>query len=242
MKKTLHTLDLRNVCYQKRVIIVGDIHGCFDEFMRLLDVCQYSPGDVVVATGDLVDRGPEIAETLDWFRAVDGAYTVEGNHENKYRRYLMGNPVKIANGLDETIEQCRDLDSKCLVAWLGSLPHMIRLPDIETSDGVKPFYVVHAGVDGRKPIDRQRRETCLYVRNLDGKTFFDDEDGFPWWETLDGSYVVASGHIVNEEVQPNDSAYCLDGGAVHGGEMRALVIENDNLTVRSVDCGNNGGE
>lgn len=224
-------LDLRNRCCGKRVIVVGDIHGCFDEFAALLAKCEYRVDDIVVATGDLVDRGRKVRETLRWFRNTPGAYSVEGNHDNKYKRYLIGNPVKIANGLGCTLEQCEDLNPTSWAAWLQSLPQMIRLCDINK----KPMYVVHAGVDGRRPVEKQRIETCLYVRNLDGKDFF-DEKGTPWWETLTGDYIVVSGHIISENAHPNESTYCLDGGACEGGVLRAFVIENGECNVVEVNC------
>ena len=224
------TLDLRNRCYRHRVIIVGDIHGCYDEFINLLDQCKYREGDIVVATGDLVDRGPEIKETLIWFRNTPGTYTVEGNHDNKVGRYWAGNPVKIANGLDRTIEQCGDLEPTRWSAWLKSLPQIIRLNDFQG----KPFYVVHAGVDGMKPMYVQRMETCLYARNLGGKDFFDDKDGIPWWEILTGGYTIASGHIISDNSHPCQHAYCLDGGAFQGGQLRALILDNDSCQIKGV--------
>lgn len=217
-------LDLRPRCYNRRVIVVGDIHGCFDTFMSLLDKCEYRADDIIIATGDLVDRGPKIKETLLWFRNTPGVYSVEGNHDNKFRRYLMGNPVKITNGLDCTIQQCNNFgDPSEWEAWIKSLPMMIRLRDFNE----KPFYVVHAGVDGRYPIENQQSNVCLYARYLDGSNFFDEDNGIPWWKTLDGSYTIASGHIISENVHPCESVYCLDGGAYQGGKLRALVIEKD---------------
>jgi len=230
--KKANTLDLRNICLDNRTIVVGDIHGCFDEFMMLLDRCEYLAGDIVVATGDLVDRGPKIKETLRWFRDTPGVYTVMGNHDNKVMRYWKGNPVKITNGLDRTIEQCRDFDPTLWAALFQSLPEIIRLCDVDK----KPMYVVHAGVDGRKPIEQQRTETCLYVRHLDGDNFFDEEGGVPWWETLDGSYTVLSGHIINEDAHPHQYAYCLDGGACQGEKLRALVINGDEHQIVEVKC------
>ena len=224
-------LDIRGRCHNKKTIVVGDIHGCHDEFIALLEKCEYADGDIVVSTGDIIDRGPKIRDTLLWFRETPGAYVVEGNHENKYRRYLMGNSVKIINGLDRTIDQCKDFDPTEWAAWLIHLPQMIRLPDIDD----KPAYVVHAGVDGRRPIDNQRIETCLYSRYLDGKDFFDEENGILWWKTLDGSYTVASGHIMSETAHPCESAYCLDGGVYKGGVLRALVISQSKCRVHEVN-------
>ena len=226
------TLSLRSVCRHRKVIVVGDIHGCFDQFMALLEKCDYSRGnDIVVATGDLVDRGPKIRETLLWFGATSGVYSVMGNHDNKAMRYWRGNPVSISNGLDKTIAQTEDNLSltNMLARWISVWPHMIRLANM---DG-KPVYVVHAGVDGRQPIDRQRIETCLYARYFDGKDFF-DEQGILWWKTLTGDYTVISGHIRTDDVHPCEHAYCIDGGAHEGRKLRALVIINGEVSIHEV--------
>lgn len=58
-------LDLRSLCKRKRVTIIGDIHGCYDELNQLLDTINWSPNNnILILTGDLIDRGPKIRETL----------------------------------------------------------------------------------------------------------------------------------------------------------------------------------
>ncbi len=38
-------------------LIVGDIHGCFDELQDLLQAAGLAPDDQIIALGDIVDRG-----------------------------------------------------------------------------------------------------------------------------------------------------------------------------------------
>jgi len=47
-----------------RTIVVGDIHGCYDELMALLEKANFDQDDRVVAVGDLVTKGPKNREVL----------------------------------------------------------------------------------------------------------------------------------------------------------------------------------
>ena len=227
-------LDLRSAIADsgRKWIIVGDIHGCFDEFVRLLDACGYKDGDFVISVGDLTDRGPHSRLVLEWFRDTPNTFVAEGNHDNKLRRYFMGRNVKMAHGLEGTVKDCEDMDHAKMANWMADWPQIIRLPE---TDG-KPIFVVHAGVDGRWPMDSQKIETCLYARYLDGDSFFDAEGGRLWYGTLDGSYTVVCGHIVHDDPYPAKHVICLDGGAFKGGMLRALVNGRQLVEVKSEVC------
>ena len=69
-----------------RRLIVGDIHGCFDEFQALLDAACLATDDEIIALGDFVDRGPATPQVLDFFRSGPNARSVMGNHERKHVR------------------------------------------------------------------------------------------------------------------------------------------------------------
>ena len=44
--------------------IISDIHGCFDEFMQMLDLINFSSADELYVLGDVIDRGPEPIKCL----------------------------------------------------------------------------------------------------------------------------------------------------------------------------------
>lgn len=69
-------------------IIVGDVHGCRDEFAELLKKVDYRPGhDDLVVLGDLIDRGPDPVGTVALAMEMK-ARRVLGNHEEKALRWL----------------------------------------------------------------------------------------------------------------------------------------------------------
>ena len=51
-----------------QTIIIGDIHGCYFELQALLDRAGLVTGDSIIAVGDIVDRGPETPQVLDFFQ------------------------------------------------------------------------------------------------------------------------------------------------------------------------------
>jgi len=97
-------LDLK-----ERLIIIGDIHGCIDEFKEILSKCSFNPTSTsLVLVGDLVNKGfkvlvllqytinnlylllrilnimilgPNSLEVIRYARSI-GAICVRGNHDD----------------------------------------------------------------------------------------------------------------------------------------------------------------
>ncbi|MGZ5474237.1 MAG: metallophosphoesterase, partial [Thermoanaerobaculia bacterium] len=63
-----------------RLIFIGDIHGCYDELVELLDRLAPSDCDAVVSVGDIVTKGPAADRCLDLWRER-GYLAVKGNNE-----------------------------------------------------------------------------------------------------------------------------------------------------------------
>lgn len=52
-----------------RILVVGDIHGCVDELDRLIRQEDIRPGrDMVIAAGDLVGKGPQSKQVIQFIR------------------------------------------------------------------------------------------------------------------------------------------------------------------------------
>ncbi len=49
----------------KRILAIGDIHGCPVAFEALLEAVNPGTDDLVIMLGDYVDRGPDSKEVVD---------------------------------------------------------------------------------------------------------------------------------------------------------------------------------
>jgi len=137
------------------VVFVGDVHGCADETLALLQ--RAPPNSTVIFVGDLVHKGPKSAEAVSLARKW--GYCVRGNHDDSFLAayYRRG---KYANGIEayrfpELVGEMDPGDT----AWLTQCPIMISLPFLS-------MVVVHAGLVPGVGLDKQRFEDMLWMRDL----------------------------------------------------------------------------
>ncbi len=68
------------------IFVIGDIHGCFTELQELLDKAGVAEDVRIIALGDIVDRGPDSVQVLDFFCNNPTRLSLMGNHERKHIR------------------------------------------------------------------------------------------------------------------------------------------------------------
>jgi serine/threonine protein phosphatase 1 len=115
-----------------RTIVIGDLHGCFDEARALLDRLAVSENDRVIFAGDLVDRGPKPRECVELAMKW---HAILGNHEEKH---LQQRKRKDEDLSPDHLATRRALSNEHY-EYFAKLPLFIRLPE-------HGAVVVHAGV------------------------------------------------------------------------------------------------
>jgi protein phosphatase len=228
--------------------IIGDVHGCFDELVTLLDRLGYQmaargdpaneggfsvthpSGRKAVFVGDLVDRGPGVARVIRLVMDMVGdgaALCVAGNHESKLVRKLRGRNVQISHGLAESLEQ------------LEAEPTEFRQQAEAFLDGLISHYVLDDGNlvvahAGMKPEYQGRasarvRDFCLYGETT-GET---DEFGLPvrynWAAEYRGRASVVYGHTPVAEPAWLNNTINIDTGCVFGGKLTSLRYPEQEL-------------
>jgi protein phosphatase len=217
--------------------IIGDIHGCFDELLELLEKLGYRistqvDGNTVVVPpqgrkavflGDLVDRGPKVAEVLRLVMAMHStgaAICVPGNHDLKLVQALRGRNVQTRHGLAESLAQLKNESTQFKTEIAKFLDGLVSHYVLDNGKLV----VAHAGMKA----ELQGRASAL-VRNfaLYGETTGEtDEFGLPvrlnWAEIYRGSAMVVYGHTPVVEPQWINRTINIDTGCVFGGNLTAL--------------------
>jgi predicted phosphodiesterase len=196
-----------------RTIVVGDIHGCYDELMALLDKAALGADDRVVAVGDLIVKGEKNREVLDLFIEDERFSAVLGNHDRALRRYWRGEEVSLKESQEKTRAELEH-DEARYSNYLQQLPLMINLGS---------HLVVHAGVRPGVALFQQTVEDLTELRTLgEDRT---NREGVPWYERYDGDQVVLFGHWPAPEPRLGPRAIGLDTGCVYGYDLTAYILE-----------------
>ncbi|HKR02164.1 MAG TPA: metallophosphoesterase [Pyrinomonadaceae bacterium] len=196
-----------------RTIVVGDIHGCYDELVDLLDKAGLGPLDRVVSVGDLIVKGEKNREVLDLFIEDERFSAVLGNHDRALRRYWKGEPVSLKESQEKTRAELEP-DEARYSAYIQGLPLMIDLGS---------HLVVHAGVRPDVALPGQIVEDLTELRTLgEDRT---NREGVPWYERYDGEKIVLFGHWPAPAPRLGPRAIGLDTGCVYGYDLTAYVVE-----------------
>ncbi|MEV4217900.1 polynucleotide kinase-phosphatase [Nonomuraea sp. NPDC049725] len=208
--------------------IIGDVHGCRAELEALLaelgwQGLTHPEGRTAVFVGDLVDRGPDTPGVLRLVMSMVAAGTaicVAGNHEQKLVRALAGRNVKVAHGLQESLDQLAAEPPEFVESartFMDSLLSHYVLDEgrlVVAHAGLKEAY--HGRASGRV------RAFALYG-DTTGET---DEYGlpvrYPWAEEYRGRAMVVYGHTPTVQPEWVNNTICLDTGCVFGGHLTAL--------------------
>lgn len=164
---------------------IGDIQGCYDSLMKLLDKIDYDDNtDTLWFAGDLVNRGPKSLKTLRFIKKLgDRAVSVLGNHDlHLLALYYCGQAPKKSDTLLPVLTAD---DSEEIMTWLRHLPLVHR-------DKKLNAVMVHAGLppqwSAKKAVKRSQ-EVEQFLQGENYLEFFQHMYGnLPdqWHKSLEG--------------------------------------------------------
>jgi bis(5'-nucleosyl)-tetraphosphatase (symmetrical) len=219
-----------------KTIIIGDLHGCLDEFKDILYLADHkSPNIKIILLGDILDRGPNSLECIKLARELK-LKSVMGNHERKFLNWIENTGGKRSPPKYPHYDQFSKED----IEYMRAMPAYIKIPEHNT-------VVVHAGVRACVPIEQQLKNDLYHIRYLDSQGKFvslrtinkigkEAADAHYWTEFGSFGYNLVYGHQVNSMTDVridrfDDGTFCvgIDCGCCFGGKLTAYMLETQEI-------------
>lgn len=219
-------------------IAVGDIHGCNDLLIRLLEKIDQRMGIApyrLVFLGDYVDRGPDSRGVLDTLAKLKlerpDTIFLKGNHEQAMLDFL-GSPhdseAWLSWGGEETLGSY-GIPVQLPINVMGlqdalanTMPdrHFQFLLDLDLIYATDRHVFVHAGLNPDRALDAQQESDLLWIRD----PFFQSGKGrFP-------GKTIVHGHTPVKSPMDLDWRINVDTGAVWSAKLTAVVLRDGKRT------------
>lgn len=204
-----------------KTLVIGDIHGCHGELLDLIDKAGLAENDQLIALGDLVDRGPDSASVLRFFKDQPRRRSLMGNHERKH--LLAWNQE---GSLSVSQLQVREQFGETLYAeairYFETLPLYIDLPEA---------LLVHGCLEPNMELDKQ--QAGILTGSMSGEKYLLDRYGEPWYRLYNGDKPVVAGHHdyskTGTPLVINDRVFLIDTGCCFGRQLTGLVLPDFKL-------------
>jgi serine/threonine protein phosphatase 1 len=199
----------------RRIIAIGDIHGCSVALAALLWAIDPQPDDTIVALGDFVDRGLDSKGVLDQLIALADRYRLVpllGNHDEMM--------LNARNGKDDfrfwmNCGGITSLDSYGSSGQLDLVPaaHFHFLERCLRYFETDTHMFIHANYKPDVPLDKQDDHTLRWLSLRD----------FVPGPHFSGKIAVV-GHTPQPDLLDLGHLVCIDTGCCKGGWLTALDV------------------
>lgn len=223
-----------------RIYAIGDVHGRADLLTSLLlqievdTVLHPISRPIIVFLGDYIDRGPSSKEVLDLlvkYNCTHEMVFLKGNHETFLLGFLEdfalldgwrqcgGLETLISYGLKPPINPTPFEQIRLAGDFARLLPETHRqfLQELKLFFICGDFLFVHAGLRPLVPIEQQKEDDLLWIR-----------DDFLFWDK-EFEKIVVHGHTPVHEPDIRFNRINIDTGAFATGKLTCLTIEGADI-------------
>ena len=223
------------------IAVIGDIHGCFFTLEKLYnEIISSYPGIPICSVGDLVDRGKNNYEVVDFIKKNRITFTA-GNHDLMFY-YFIKHPSSplgkswIYNGSETTLDSYsnRFKEMNLHLNFIIKAPLILNLDDC---------FISHAGISGyysrklgKKPLDDMDKFKSVIESELNS------EHGILWTrdKLMNLGKLQVVGHTSFKDVyyEKSINAVYVDTRVFAGNKLSAVIVHEseivDTLTVDTV--------
>lgn len=250
----------RNVVIQKlnsnskRKIVISDIHGNLDLYIKLLNKIKYHPNkDCLILLGDLIEKGPKNLETLHYIMLqtkTEDVHCIMGNCDfiaknvlYSYRLDFLKHVLsfrkeslihEMAKSLNIEITQNSNMSDVCQIlrkhyldelCFLNDLPHVL--------EDEKHIYV-HAGIESNENYGTDFKQVMTHAFFLETNTIFKKNVIVGHMPVTEYCTHIASFDPIYDA---KHNIYSIDGGNMvkYGGQLNALIFEENKVEMDRCD-------
>jgi len=207
------------------IYCISDIHGCYDEFMALLDKIKFDPEqDTLYILGDAIDRGPQPLDCLTYIKKTKSIHLLMGNHEQMMLDFFdCKDSVWNRNGNETTLSQfngLRESEQDRILSYVRKRPYYKTV-----GIGEKRYFLSHAGLNPRLPFKEQSPYELVWSRRE-----FYRRKALKRHICVFGHTPTANMHSGDEFGIWHDPVHQdkinIDCGCVYGGKLAALRLDD----------------
>jgi serine/threonine protein phosphatase 1 len=222
-----------------RIYCIGDIHGCHDLLIKLinaieLDAQDYPDRVLLIYLGDFIDRGTSSKEVIDFIINYQNnrfeSIFIRGNHEQTLLDFFnedtmdkawfsFGGMATLASyGVRINKIPTRHEDFLYLQQQLSNLlpvNHYQFLKETRLSYSIGSYFFVHAGINPHQALNDQYAEDLMWIRD----EFINYKKPF--------EKIIVHGHTVTTKPEILPNRIGIDTGAYMSGILSCVVLETN---------------
>ncbi|PLR99507.1 metallophosphoesterase family protein [Bacillus sp. T33-2] len=225
----------------KRILAISDIHGCYDEFKKLLELVDYKlSSDQLILVGDYVDRGMKSKDVL--YKVIElvnnGAIALRGNHDEMFLDWLTSDDYISAvnffrnggfstvtsyvgyNWFDEGYDEVLMGKAKQFILKNYS-EHVSFLSNLPYYHETEHYIFVHAGIN---PYLRDWKYTenndFIWIRDQ----FLHNDHNHK--QTIIHGHTPATYLHKKHDIYFGNKKIGIDGACAYGGQLNCLEIKD----------------
>ena len=219
--------------------VMSDLHGCYDEYLKMLEKINFSDDDMLYIAGDIMDRGPKPMEILLDIYNRPNVCLIRGNHE-----YMALECFEI---LHAPLEKLSEEKKEIISAWqlnggVATSDEFHKLSRVEKGTATCLLYAIdnyrEVSVGGRNYILMHAAPKNFIPEKLPEDYSFED---FLYWAAPDYDQVyfkdkfLVTGHtptaFIEGNPRPNsifrkNNHIAIDCGAAMGGRLGCLRLDD----------------
>lgn len=233
--------------------VVADIHGCYEEYMELMQKINFSEEDRLYILGDILDRGPNPMKVLlDIMKKKNVTYII-GNHDYLFLYFMRKKGLGIAGKQEMPVDDILDYHKYLDDGGLTSVKEYMQLSKEEKQkvceflenahvyDEVtmadKRYILVHAGIADfleEKSLEEYDFLDFICERTDYKKRYYQDKNTY----VITGHTPVMRIHEdSSSKVYTGNGHIAIDCGCVYGAKLAAYCIDSgETIYVKAKKC------